>query len=120
MTQVTEWVAVVRTDGLAVGLVVFGMAVTVWVIHWLMVNVLKPGTAKAMLMADAHIEYLNENSNIARAGAQTLTRVCDGLEYISKVNTDTHEKVGDIHDLLIIRRQGVSQQQVSANDKPAN
>lgn len=126
MDDLAQWMAVIRTDGLAVGLVVFGMAVIVWVIQWTMTNVVRPATTKALLVADAHIEYLNENSEVARTGAQTLIRVADGVEHISKVNlntyekvADTREKVDDIHDLLIVRRQGVSQQQVSAADSPA-
>ena len=113
MADIATWVGIVRTDGLAVGLVIFGMGVVVWVVRWVLINVVTPVTARTLLVADAHIDFLNQNTEATRAITSSVTQV-------AQVQNVHGEKLDDIHDLLIVRRRGVTQQQVSAADKPAN
>lgn len=111
MQDVVEWVKFIRTDGLAVGLVVFACIVFILVLRWLGSNVAKPLTNTAVQMGTAHVEFLNENTKATQA-------ISSGVSQVISTQLAHGEKIGDIHELLVVRRAGVTQQQVSQNDPP--
>lgn len=100
MDDVTQWISIVRTDGLAIVLVLFGMAVTVWVVRWLLLHVVEPGTTKALKVADAHIDFLNQNTEATRAITNSVGQISAGISV-------SGDKIDDIHDLLIVKRQAI-------------
>lgn len=110
-SEIQTWVSIIRTDGLAVGFFIFVMVALVCVIRWLGRNVITPVTAKSLEAVDAHITFLNENTKATQANAI-------GVGQVLSTQTVHGEKIDDIHNLLIVRRAGVSQQQVSQNTKP--
>lgn len=109
MDNPATWVAIIRTDGLALGLVIFGMVVTVWVVRWLLTHVVEPGTTKALLVADAHIDFLNQNTEATRAITNSVGQISAGVSM-------SGEKIDDIHNLLIVNRQGLTQAIVSQKE----
>lgn len=109
-SEMQAWFSFVRTDGLAVGLVVFGALVFVYVLRWLGSNVATPLTTTAVQMGTAHVEFLNENTKATQAIASSVGQVL--------TTQGVHgEKIDDIHNLLIVRRAGVSQQEIGQNTK---
>ncbi len=117
MTVLPQWMDFIRTDGLAVGLVVSAVAIFIAMLRWLGTNVAKPLTAVAVNMGEAHIEFLNENTKATRDLAVGAQAINTGVNQVLSTQVVHGEKISDIHDLFVVRRFGVSQSQVKSGDE---
>ena len=124
MTSALQWANLIRTDGLAVTIVLFLMVVFVIVLRWIGTNVARPVTASSVAALNEHVNYLKESVIATKAIiagvdlVKTDVRLVRAkLETQNEILDSSRDKICDLHDLLIVRRQGVTQQQVSAVDE---
>ena len=125
MTSALQWANLIRTDGLAVTIVLFLMVVFVIVLRWIGTNVARPVTASSVAALNEHVNYLKESVLATKAiiaGVDLVktdvSQVRAKIDIQSEILDSSRDKICDLHDLLIVRRQGVTQQQVSAVDEP--
>jgi len=95
----------INSVGVPVAMLCFGCFIVWRAGKWIGHRIFEPLVGTAQDVGSAHVEYLRENTRATAASAVGVSQVLANQER-------AYPKIDDIHEHLIVRPHGVSQQQV--------